>query len=132
MKKDIKYSKVLKAAFMGGLIAAGLNVAWLYILEFAVNIQGLPKGFTVAVVISSILPLLVGALVYGFLIKSFLKGQMLFYILSVAFAVFSLFPSFQEILPDGNVAPANFALLTVPMHLIAAVVGVYFIVKKSD
>jgi hypothetical protein len=69
--------------------------------------------------------------VYVLLLRNFLKGKFLYYILASAFAVFSIFPSFQTVLPDGSVAPANFALLTVPMHFIVAVVGSYFFIKRT-
>ncbi len=132
MANEITFSKTYKAALQGGLIAAGVNIAWLYVLEFSIGISELPKGFTVAVVISSIIPLLAGASLYVILCKNFLKGETLFLLLSVGFTIFSLFPSFQTNLPDGNLAPQNFALLTVPMHFFAAVIGLYFLLKKQN
>lgn len=131
MANEITFSKSYKAALQGGLVAAGVNIAWLYILEFSIGISELPKGFPVAVVISSIIPLLAGASLYVILCKNFLKGEMLFLLLSVGFTIFSLFPSFQTTLPDGHLAPQNFALLTVPMHFFAAVIGLYFLLKKQ-
>ncbi|MDZ4667628.1 MAG: hypothetical protein SGJ00_07070 [bacterium] len=124
IENQISYIQGIKLAIRAGLISAGVNIAWLYVLEFALSISGLPKGFAVAVVLSSILPLILGAIVYVTLIKNFKKGEYVFIMLSFGFAIFSIFPSFQPILPDGNAAPANFALLTVPMHFVVAVIGV--------
>lgn len=67
--------KVLKAASQGGLIAAGINISWLFILEYSFKITGLPNGFPIAVVISSILPILIGAIVYFFLQKNFKEAN---------------------------------------------------------
>jgi hypothetical protein len=77
------------------------------------------------------LPLLLGALVYVVLAKNFKQGGYLFMILSIGFTLFSVFPSFQPLLPDGSKAPLNFALLTVPMHFVVAVIGVYYLTKRN-
>lgn len=124
------YKNVLKAAFRGSLIASGINIAWLYSLEFLLKISGLPKGFPLAVVLSTIIPLLLGAILYVVFVKNFKKGEVMFLMLASGFTLLSLFPSFEPILPDGNPAPENFALLTVPMHFFAAVIGVFYILKK--
>jgi hypothetical protein len=126
------YKSGFRAALQGGLIAAGVNIAWHFAAVFTLHITGLPNGFAIAVVLSSVLPLLLGSVVYVLLMNNFFKGKLLFYILSIAFAIFSIFPSFQPVLSDGTLAPANFALLTVPMHFVAAVSGIYFIVKKTN
>jgi hypothetical protein len=67
---------------------------------------------------------------YVIFVKNFQKGEIMFLVLAAGFALLSLFPSFEPILPDGNPAPANFALLTVPMHFFAAVIGVFYIIHK--
>jgi hypothetical protein len=131
MYSNITFGKGIKAALQGGLVSAGINILWYVILVNTVGISNLPKGFVMAIVISSILPLILGSFVYVLLLRNFLKGKLLYYILASAFAVFSIFPSFQTVLPDGSVAPANFALLTVPMHFIVAVVGSYFFIKRT-
>lgn len=131
IETQVTYLKSLKVAMQAGLISAGINIAWLYILEFILGITGLPKGFAVAVVLSSILPLLLGALVYVVLVKNFKQGGYLFMILSFGFALFSVFPSFQPLLPDGSKAPLYFALLTVPMHFVVAAIGVYYLTKRN-
>lgn len=122
---------ILKAAFQGGLISAGINISWLFILEYALKINGLPQGFPVAVVISSILPILLGALVYFFLQKHFKEANRLFIFIGASFTALSLFPSFAPVLPDGNQSPEYFALLTIPMHFIAGFVGLFYITQRS-
>jgi len=126
----VTYKNTLRAALRGSLIASGINIAWLFSVEFYLNIVGLPKGFPLAVVLSTSLPILLAALLYVVFVKNFQKGEVMFLVLAAGFTLLSIFPSFEPILPDGNAAPANFALLTVPMHFFAAVIGVYYIIQK--
>lgn len=132
MYANITFKNGFKAALLGGLVSAGVNLIWYALLKGTIGVGELPKGFVMAIVFSSILPLMVGSVVYVLLMRHFLKGKLLYYILASAFAVFSIFPSFQPILPDGNAAPHNFALLTVPMHFIVAVIGSYFFITKTQ
>ena len=127
--EKVTFWKSLKSGFKGGLIGAGVNIGWLFSLSYLLNITGLPKGFPVAVVFSTLIPTLLGALLYAFLMINFKKGNLLFYLLAVGFTVLSVFPSFMPLLPDGSAAPANFAILTVPMHFFAALVAVFYIAK---
>ncbi len=123
---------ILKAAFQAGLIAAGLNISWLFVLEYFLKIVGLPNGFPVAVVISSILPILLGAIVYFVLQKNFKEANRLFIFIGGSFTALSLFPSFAAQLPDGTATPQHFALLTIPMHFIAGILGLYYITQRSN
>jgi hypothetical protein len=123
--------KVLKAASQGGLIAAGINISWLFILEYSFKITGLPNGFPIAVVISSILPILIGAIVYFFLQKNFKEANKLFIFIGASFTALSMFPSFAVTLPDGTPTPEHFALLTIPMHFVAGFVGLFYITQRS-
>ena len=131
METGIQLKKVIRQAIYAGLIAACLNLFWYWVIEKKYSITGLPKGFLVAIAISSILPILVGGLGYFAMLKFVPKGEMLFLIIGIAFLVFSIFPSFETNMPDGTKAPEHFALLTVPMHFIAGIVGLFMIIKKS-
>ncbi len=126
-----KLANILKAAFQGGLITAGINISWLFILEYILKINGLPNGFPVAVVISSIVPILIGAFIYFFLQKHFKEANRLFIFIGGSFTAFSLFPSFASVLPDGTPTPEHFALLTIPMHFVAGIIGLYYITQRS-
>jgi hypothetical protein len=77
------YKNTLRAAIRGSLIAAGINIAWLFSLEFWLNISGLPKGFPLAVVLSTIIPVLLGAVLYVVFVKNFLKGEVMFQYFSI-------------------------------------------------
>ncbi len=120
---------IVRRASQGGLIAAGFNISWLFILEYALSITGLPKQFPAAVVISTLLPILAGAVLYYLLAANFSKGKTLFLFIGSAFTILSLFPSFSTSMPDGTPTPNHFALLTIPMHAIAAGIGMYYTTK---
>jgi hypothetical protein len=127
--KEITFLKSLKSGTRGGLIATGVNIGWLFSISYLLKIQGIPKGFPVAVVFSTMIPLALGALLFAFLLKNFKKGNILFYLIAAGFTILSIFPSFQPLLPDGSKAPNHFAILTVPMHFFAATIGGFFIIK---
>lgn len=118
---------IIKASLQGSLVAAGLNIAWLFGLEYYLSIQNLPKGFQVAVVLATIIPIILGAFLYFLLAKNFAEGKRLFLFIGAGFTALSIFPSFQSTLPDGNLVPEHWVLLTVPMHFIAGGIGLYYI-----
>jgi hypothetical protein len=125
--KSPNLAPIIKAALQGSLIAAGLNIAWLFGLEYYLAIQNLPKGFQVAVVLATIIPILIGSVVYYILAKNFTEGKRLFLFLGAGFIALSIFPSFQGTLPDGSLVPEHWVLLTLPMHFIAGGIGLYYI-----
>lgn len=132
MANSLTYKSGIRAGWRGGLVAAGLNTAWLFTVEYTLEIAGLPKGFTLAVVFSSILPQLPGSLLYVWLQNSFQRGKLLYLILAVAFTGFSMFQSFQPQLPDGTPTPDRFALLTIPMNAMAAICGTWFLFRQTE
>jgi len=78
-----------------------------------------------SVTASSILGLLVGGFVYFVLHRLTKKGTFIFIIAGVVFTFLSLMgPINMTELSDGNSAPEGFALLTIPMHLIAGLASV--------
>ena len=131
MNKTITFSKVIKAGFFAGLIAAAINTIWNQIGILMMNVSGLPKGFSVAVVMSSILPVLLASIIYFLLIRNFTRGYLLYMFLGVSFMLLSNFPAFEVTLPDGTPTPANFALLVIPMHFVAGLSALYLIPLKT-
>lgn len=129
MGKELKLFSVLFTALKLGFWAALLNIAWLFLGKDLLRISHLPKDFPVAVVLSSILPILFSGFVYYLLVRGFSRGYLLFLILGIAFLFFSNFPAFESVLPDGTPAPANFRWLVIPMHLIAGGLPLYFLPK---
>lgn len=126
--QNITFIKALKGGAIAGLIGVGLNNIW----SLIANALGatVPPGFTVAVIMSSIFPLLIGAIIYFFLIKYAGKGKMIWLVLSIGFTLLSFFPVFNTPqLPDGTVVDSTFPLLVAPMHVISGILGVWGIPK---
>jgi hypothetical protein len=128
--QNITFLKVLKSGAIAGLIGAGLNNIWTLIA----NALGatVPPGFTLAVTMSSIFPLLIGAIIYFFLIKYTAKGKMIWLIVSIGFTLVSFFPVFNTPqLPDGTLLDSTFPLLVGPMHAISGFLAIWGIPKWS-
>ncbi len=128
--QNITFLKALKGGAIAGLIGAGLNNIWTLIA----NALGatVPPGFTLAVTMSSIFPLLIGAIIYFFLIKYAAKGKMIWLIVSIGFTLVSFFPVFNTPqLPDGTLLDSTFPLLVGPMHAISGFLAIWGIPKWS-
>lgn len=125
---NVTLLKALKGGAIAGLIAAGLNNIWTLIA----NVLGatVPPGFALAVTMSSILPLLIGALVYFLLVKFAPKGYLIWLVLSIGFTLLSFFPVFNTLqLPDGTLLDFTFPLLVGPMHAISGFLAAWGIPK---
>lgn len=126
----ITLSSALKAGLIAGLIGAGINHLW----SFLAGLLGatIPPGFAVAVTISSLLPVLVGAFLF-FIFKRYMpKGQLVWMAVSIAFLLFSFYPVFTSTqFPDGTVLDDTFPLLTAPMHFFSGFLAIWGIPKWS-
>ncbi len=128
--QNITFLKALKGGAIAGLIGAGLNNIWTLIA----NALGatVPPGFTLAVTMSSIFPLLIGAIIYFFLMKYTAKGKMIWLIVSIGFTLVSFFPVFNTPqLPNGTLLDSTFPLLVGPMHAISGFLAIWGLPKWS-
>ena len=126
--QNITFLKALKGGAIAGLIGAGLNNIWTLIA----NALGatVPPGFALAVTMSSIFPLLIGAIIYFFLMKYATKGKMIWLVVSIGFTLFSFFPVFNTTqLPDGTLLDSTFPLLAGPMHAISGFLAIWGLPK---
>jgi hypothetical protein len=123
------FVQTLKAGAMAGFIGAGLNNIWSFIAQTLGS--STPPGFPLAVTLSSVFPVLVGAILFFLLVKFLPKGQLIWTILSVVFMLVSCYGPFQPTLPDGSPTPTGFPLLTVPMHFISGLVAIWGIPRWS-
>ena len=128
--QNFTFLKALKGGAIAGLIGAGLNNIW----SLIANAMGatIPPGFALAVTMSSIFPLLIGAIIYYLLIKYTSKGSMIWLALSIGFTLLSFFPVFKTPqLADGTILDSTFPLLVGPMHAISGFLGIWGIPKFS-
>jgi len=128
--QNLTFLKALKGGAIAGLIGAGLNNIW----SLMANAMGasIPPGFAFAVTMSSIFPLLVGAVIYFLLQKYTSKGTVIWLALTIGFTLVSFFPVFNTPqLPDGTVLDNTFPLLVGPMHAISGFLGIWGIPKFS-
>ena len=123
------FTQALKGGLISGVIAAPLNVTWYFIAQSTGSVA--PRHFITNVIVSSIVPLLIGAVLYFSLVKFSKKGKMIFLVISGVFTLASLYSTMQPTMPDGTVTPEGFTLLTLPMHLIAGGIAMWGIPKFS-
>ncbi len=127
---EVNFGRVLKAGLIAGFIGVGLNNIWSLIAS-ALGAT-IPPAFALAVTISSLLPVIVAALIYFVLARNLAKGQLIFTVLGVGFLLFSFFPIFNNPqLPDGTVMDETFPLLVAPMHVFSGALALYGIPKWS-
>lgn len=126
---SISFGRAVRAGFIAGLISAGLNNIWSLLAQALGAVA--PPMFAFAVTVSSIMPTVIGAILFFALVKWTSKGQLIWMVIAVAFTLLSCIPTFGTTLPDGNAAPERFTLLTLPMHLIAGAVAIWGIPKWS-
>ncbi len=127
---EIHFGRVFKAGLIAAFMGIGVNNIWSLIAGvFGATI---PPGFTLAVTISSLLPVVVASLIYFLLARYFAKGPLYFTIVGVVFLFFSFFPVFTtQTLPDGTELDDTFPLLVAPMHVFSGVLALYGIPKWS-
>jgi hypothetical protein len=129
-ENPLTFLKALKGGAIAGLIGAGLNNIW----SLIANALGasIPSGFPLAITMSSIFPLLIGAILYFVFVRVIQKGKLAWIGLSIAFLLFSFYPVFSTPqLPDGTVLDDSFPLLVGPMHIISGFLAVWGIPRWS-
>jgi hypothetical protein len=124
------FVQVLKGGLISGVIAVVLNGIWNVIAQSGMGIQAPLIGFT-QTTLASIIPMMIGAVLFFLLVKYTAKGDLIFAIIAIVFTILSLYGTIQPVLPDGSPAPEGFTTLTLPMHLIAGGVAVWGIPRFS-
>ena len=81
-------TQALKGGLIAGVIAAPVNVAWNFIAQSLGSVA--PPNFLMGVILSSILPLLIGSILYFLLVKFTANGKMIFLVVSGLFMLVSL------------------------------------------
>jgi hypothetical protein len=122
--------KSVKSGAIASMFAVGINNIW----SLIANALGatIPPGFVLAVTMSSLLPLIIGSVIYFALVRFAPKGYLIWLVLSIGFTLFSFFPVFNTTqLPDGTLLDSTFPLLVGPMHVVSGVLAAWGIPKWS-
>lgn len=127
---NFSFIRALKAGAIAGLIGAGINNVW----SLIANLLGatIPPGFEIAITISSIFPMLVGAILFFVLMRFVPKGNFVWLIASVGFLLVSFYPVFfTPQLPDGTITDSTFPILVGPMHAFSGFLAIWGIPRWS-
>jgi phosphotransferase system glucose/maltose/N-acetylglucosamine-specific IIC component len=117
----------LAGALIAGVIGAILNNVYglLYTSLTGVSVPHIIHAGSITM--ASILPVLIGGLVYFALSRFTAKATLIFVIIGIVFTLISFISPLQPQLPDGTPAPEGFAGLTLPMHIISGVVALWIL-----
>jgi len=129
-ENQLTFLKALKGGAIAGLIGAGINNIW----SLIANALGatIPPNFAIAVTMSSIFPVLIGAILYFVFVRFVPKGKAVWISLAIAFILFSFYPVFSNPqLPDGTILDDTFPLLVGPMHIFSGFLAVWGIPRWS-
>jgi hypothetical protein len=127
MEKSFTLSRVsLKKALVAGLLA-GVIIALLNNLYnlFCGAVLGISAPGVIhvgSVTGSSVVPALLAGVFYYLLARFTRRPGLIFTVVIVVCTLLSMGGPLQPVLPDGSPAPAGFATLTMPMHLVAGAV----------
>jgi hypothetical protein len=115
-----EFYNCIKAAFKVGIIAAVINLIW-FIAARIMFLIDYPSVKWYFVLIATMLPVLLGGVVYYLLYSATRHHRILFVIGCLVLLVCSLLAGpLAPMLPDGSPSTRDFIILTVPMHIVAA------------
>lgn len=118
MSRDFYNS--IKAAFKVGIIASVANLLW-FMAARVIFLIDYPSVKWYFVLIATMLPVLLGGVVYYLIYTVTRYHRTVFVIGSMALLVCSLLAGpLSPVLPDGSPSTRDFMVLTIPMHCIAA------------
>ncbi|MBT3676626.1 MAG: hypothetical protein HOG39_08305, partial [Candidatus Marinimicrobia bacterium] len=131
MTEKPKFTRFLIGGLIAGVISAVLNNLYSVVYTSI-------TGHSVSEIINigsitgaSIIPTIVGALLYFGLSRFTTKATLVFIIAGSLLAIISCAGAFGSELADGTPTPEGFAGLTVPMHLFAGLIAIIVIPKYT-
>jgi hypothetical protein len=126
------FTQSLKAGLFAGLISVALNNMWGFIAPL---ISGHPNPEAIhagVISVASLLPIIIGSIVFFLVHKYTPKGNLIFMIVSVVVFIVTAGGPFEAKMPDGTVTPEGFAMLTFPMHIFSTIAAMWGIPKFAQ
>ncbi len=120
--KHVSVKNALVAGLLAGVIIAVLNNLYNLFCGTVLYISAPNVIHAGSVTGSSMVPALLAGLCYYLLARFTRRPGLIFAVVVVVFTLLSMSGPLQPVLPDGSPAPAGFAVLTGPMHLVAGAV----------
>ena len=115
-------TQALKGAAISAAIAVVLNHIWNQVATNVFSTQGVPGPWLLMLTLSSIIPLLLGGLVYFLLEKYTSNGTKIFIGLALVLTVFSIFGNFKKLFFD---LLTNFNIIFIIIFLIILCISLY-------
>jgi hypothetical protein len=110
----------MKAAFRTGIIASIINLLW-FMAARVIFLIDYPSVKWYFVLIATMLPILLGGVVYYLIYTVTRYHRIVFIIGCMALLICSLLAGpLSPVLPDGSPSTRDFIILTIPMHCVAA------------
>jgi len=132
MQTKLNFKQIITAGLMAGGVSAIINSILFYIFHTAnvlvdsIHIQPNTPLTIVPIIMSSIMPSIIGSIVFYFIQKYSANGFKIFRIISIVLVALSLISPFTNI-PDVTF---GYAMVLNVMHILVAVDLLYFIGKK--
>jgi hypothetical protein len=122
--------KIIGAGLLAGVIAAGVNICYMLLYESMTG-YSIDRYINILnVAIASIVPgAFAGLLMFASLKGSSSKGVNIFLIITIALAIVSFLGPLNSQLPDGSPMPAEFAGLTIPMHIFSPMIYAVMLIR---
>lgn len=136
LRGSVSFGSVVKAALTGAGIAAVGNLVLLFIagaINIPLNVMAGPPGpgvqatpiMPIQVILSSLLPAIIGGLLYFALTKISAKGATIFTVIAIVVALASLLAVFGQPLTMPGM------IVLILMHLFAAVAITWALTKRA-
>jgi hypothetical protein len=130
--KPVSVKNALVAGLLAGVVIAVLNNLYNLFCGAVLGISAPNVIHVGSVTGSSVVPALLAGLFYYLLARFTRRPRLTFAVVVVVFTLLSMGGPLQPILPDGSPAPAGFAVLTAPMHLVAGAVMLLVIPRYAS
>jgi hypothetical protein len=130
-----RLASLLTAGLIAGAIAAVINVCYMFLYESMTGFSLREFVNILSVSISSIVPgAIAGLILFGLLRTKPANAVTIFIIVMIICTIISFIGPLSNELPNGEEMPAEFAGLTIPMHILAPLTYVIVLLqtlKKS-